>query len=86
MTSYRLVLDAKRRPTLPAQLLRDAELPEAKELVARVVGPGRIVLEDPKAALGRLQAAVAEGKRAKGFDASLESALLESRAEDAERE
>ncbi|MFB9906359.1 hypothetical protein [Allokutzneria oryzae] len=85
MTSYRLVLDAKRRPTLPAQLLRDAELPEAKELVARVIGPGRIVLEDPRAALGRLQAAVAEGKRARKVSASLEAELLETRAQDTER-
>jgi hypothetical protein len=83
VNSYRIVVDSKRRPTLPAQLLREAQLPEVKELVAHVEGPGRIVLEDPGAALGRLQAAIADGKRRRHRSDSLERSLLEDRASDA---
>lgn len=82
MDSYRLVLDNKRRPTLPAQLLRDAQVPEVKELVAHVEGPGRIVLEDPHAALARLQTAIAEGKRRRNRTDNLEQSLLDDRAAD----
>jgi hypothetical protein len=81
-TSYRLVLDSKRRPTLPAQLLREAELSGAREFVAHVEGPGRIVLEDPKAALTRLQTAVAAGKQRRHRGDSLEQSLLDDRAAD----
>ncbi len=59
-TSYRVRLDSRRRPTLPAALLDEAGIDDAgAELIARVDGPGRVVLEDPLALLREVQAAIA---------------------------
>lgn len=80
---YRVSLDSKRRPTLPAKLLAEAELPDVRELVARVDGPGRIVLEDPNAALSRLQSSIRAGKRGLRTQESLADSLLADRAVDA---
>lgn len=60
VASYRVRLDSRRRPTLPAALLEEAEIGDGEvELVARVDGPGRVVLEDPLAQLRDLQTSVA---------------------------
>lgn len=56
IAEFHVHLDAKRRPTLPARVLREAELTGARELVVRADGPGRIVLEDSDAMLRDLQA------------------------------
>lgn len=52
------------------------------DLIARVEGPGRIVLEDAATVLARLQAAVAAGKAAAGITHSLAEELLAERAAD----
>lgn len=58
--SYRVHLDDRRRPTLPAALLLEAGIDaNIQELVARSDGPGRMILEDPLAQLLALQDAVA---------------------------
>lgn len=44
---YRVRMDGKRRPTLPAALLDEAGIDPAHELVAYADGHGRVVLEDP---------------------------------------
>ena len=80
--AFRVTLDGKRRPTLPAALLDDAGVDATRVLIARVDGPGRIVLEDPAVALAAFQAQVAEGKRARGFDGDLADDLLTHRAAD----
>ncbi|SHE69824.1 hypothetical protein [Streptoalloteichus hindustanus] len=82
MSTYRLVLDSERRPALPAPLLTEARLDDARELVAYAAGPGRIVLEDPRAALTRLQSAVAEGKRRRRRADDLETFLFAGRSAD----
>ncbi|WP_189058394.1 hypothetical protein [Longimycelium tulufanense] len=82
MATYRLVLDSKRRPTLPARLLAEAGLTEVTELVARVDTPGRILLEDPRAALRRLRTAVSEGKRRRHRNERLETSLFADRSAD----
>lgn len=60
-TSYRVRLDSRRRPTLPAALLDEAGIDddEGTELIGRVEGPGRVVLEDPFALLRGVQATIA---------------------------
>ncbi len=59
-TSYRVRLDSRRRPTLPTALLDEAGIDDKSvELVARVEGPGRIVLENPLSLLREVQAAIA---------------------------
>lgn len=59
-TSYRVRLDSRRRPTLPTALLAAAGIDDAgAELIARVEGPGRVVLEDPLALLREVQATIA---------------------------
>lgn len=59
-TSYRVRLDSRRRPTLPAALLDEAGIDDGGvELVARAEGPGRIVLENPLSLLREVQAAIA---------------------------
>lgn len=81
---YRVPLDAKRRPTLPAALLVEAGIDPTHELVARADGPGRVVLEDPLTVLAGFQAAVAEGKRAQGSPSDcLADDLLADRSCDA---
>ncbi|MCP2258076.1 hypothetical protein LX15_001763 [Streptoalloteichus tenebrarius] len=84
--TYRLALGSDRRPSLPDALLDEAGLPAAGELVAYVAGPGRIVLEAPGAALARLRAAVAEGKRRRRRADDLETSLFTDRSADASRE
>jgi bifunctional DNA-binding transcriptional regulator/antitoxin component of YhaV-PrlF toxin-antitoxin module len=60
--SFNVSVDDKRRPTLPAALVREAGVEGVRELVARVDGPGRIVLEDPATLLSAFQAKVARGR------------------------
>lgn len=60
----RLKLDAKRRPTIPTSVLDAAGVGPGEDLVARVEGPGRIVLESTGSVLAQLQRAVAEGMAA----------------------
>lgn len=63
MTSYSVRLDGRRRPTLPLALLEEAGIATGPhELIARVEGPGRVVLEDPTALLAALQKTVAASK------------------------
>lgn len=79
---YRVRIDAKRRPTLPAALLDEAQIDATHELVAHADGLGRIVLEDPLAVLAAFQDDVLAGKTAMGNDTSLVSDLLADRAGD----
>lgn len=81
-TSYRVRVDAKRRPTLPAAVLATAGLADSRELVVRADGPGRLVLEDPTILLAEFQSAVARGKAAAGFQGSLAEDLVADRAAD----
>lgn len=83
-TAYRVHVDAKRRPTLPAAVLTDAGLSASRDLVVRADGRGRIILEDPTVLLSEFQTAVARGKNAAGFVGSLVSDLVADRAVDAE--
>lgn len=83
MTSYPVRLDGRRRPTLPSALLEEAGImADSQELVARVDGPGRVVLEDPTALLGALQKSVAAHKRKRHIPGSLVDHLLEGRRDD----
>jgi len=78
---YRVHLDAKRRPTLPADLLKAAGLTGVTNLVARVDGPGRIVLEDPGAMLAELQHRLASSLAEVGdAPGSVVDSLLANRA------
>jgi bifunctional DNA-binding transcriptional regulator/antitoxin component of YhaV-PrlF toxin-antitoxin module len=81
---YRVRVDAKRRPTLPAAVLAAAGVTDSRELVVRADGPGRLVLEDPAILLAEFQAAVARGKAAVGFVGSLAEDLGADRAADAD--
>lgn len=83
MTSYPVRLDARRRPTLPSALLEEAGIrADSQELVARVDGPGRVVLEDPAALLASLQASAVAKKPARNIRGSLVDHLLEDRRND----
>lgn len=83
LTSYPVRLDARRRPTLPSALLEEAGIMAgSQELVARVDGPGRVVLEDPTALLGALQKSVAAHKRERHIRGSLVDRLLDDRRDD----
>ena len=79
---YRVILDAKRRPTLPTALLEEAGIDPTSELVAHTDRKGRIILEDPLEMLAAFQAAVAEGVAKSGFSGSLVDDLLADRAAD----
>ncbi|PWJ54916.1 hypothetical protein SAMN06264364_105125 [Quadrisphaera granulorum] len=57
-------LDSRRRPTIPAALLDAAGVEAGEGMVARVEGPGRIVLESTGSVLSKLQRAVTEGMAA----------------------
>jgi DNA-binding transcriptional regulator/RsmH inhibitor MraZ len=81
--TYRVRMDAKRRPTLPASLLHEAGIEPDHELVAWSDGHGRVVLEDPLVMLAAFQSAVAKGKREVGFTGSLVDDLFADRAADA---
>jgi bifunctional DNA-binding transcriptional regulator/antitoxin component of YhaV-PrlF toxin-antitoxin module len=81
VAAFRVHLDSKRRPTLPARLLQDAGLVGVDELVARADGPGRIVLEDPDAMLRALQDRLA-GALGDESAASVVDSLLGDRATD----
>lgn len=80
--SFRLRLDEKRRPTLPQSLLDAAGMEPGQDLVARVEGPGRIVLEGAATVLARLQETVRAGKHARGSSVSLADEFLADRAAD----
>lgn len=82
LTSYPVRLDARRRPTLPSALLEEAGIADSQELVARVDGPGRVVLEDPAALLASLQASVLAKKSTRNIRGSLIDHLLEERRND----
>lgn len=81
-TGYRVRVDGKRRPTLPAALFTESGIDPTHELVAHADGHGRILLEDPMAVLAGFQADVAEGLRNSGQTRSLVDDLLEDRAAD----
>lgn len=84
VSSYRVRLDNRRRPTLPAALLKEAEIDgEGTELIARVEGTGRVVLEDPMALLRDLQDEVAAEMARNHDDADLAMELIEERRLDA---
>lgn len=85
MLSARVRLDARRRPTLPRELLEAAGVGREEEWVARVEGPGRIVLESTATVLAALQAAVAASRTARtaptmGEDSSGSADVDEDRA------
>jgi hypothetical protein len=83
LTTYRVHLDDRRRPTLPPALLAEAGIaPGAHEMIARVDGRGRVVLEDPMTLLLALQDEVADGKARLGIDVDLVDDLLDDRASD----
>ena len=82
-TSYPVRLDERRRPTLPTALLQEAGISaDVHELVARVDGPGRLVLEDPSTLLLNLQKNVAKSKIELGIHGSLVDQLLDDRMND----
>lgn len=80
---FRVHLDAKRRPTLPARLLDEAGVAGERDLIARVDAPGRIILEDPALALSELQDRVAAQLDAMGQSTSelIESLLADRDAD-----
>jgi hypothetical protein len=81
--SYRVHLDDRRRPTLPAALLFEAGIEaNVHELVARSDGPGRVVLEDPLAQLMALQELVALETSARDATRDLALELIEERRAD----
>lgn len=80
--TFRVKVDAKRRPTLPQSLLDAAGVGDGQDLIAHLEAPGRIVLEGPATVLARLQAAVRAGKDERGITASLADELLAERATD----
>ncbi len=80
---YRVHVDAKRRPTLPAALLAEANIDPSHDLVAHADGLGRIVLEDPLAVLAAFQDDVLAGKAEQGIDTCLVEDLLADRVADA---
>jgi bifunctional DNA-binding transcriptional regulator/antitoxin component of YhaV-PrlF toxin-antitoxin module len=80
--SFNVSVDDKRRPTLPAALVREAGVEGVRELVARVDGPGRIVLEDPATLLAAFQAKVAQGRAGAGGGVSMADRLAADRAAD----
>jgi bifunctional DNA-binding transcriptional regulator/antitoxin component of YhaV-PrlF toxin-antitoxin module len=83
VSTFRVRLDTKRRPTLPARLLEDAGLAGVEELVARADGCGRIVLEDPAAMLSALQDRLAAALETLGESSeSIVDSLLADRAAD----
>ena len=75
-------LGAQGRLVLPASLRRALSLSAGDALVARVEGPGRIVLERHSAALARLQDRFAQtrGKR------DLAASLIADRRSEAQRD
>lgn len=82
-TSYSVRLDNRRRPTLPLALLEEAGIEVGDhELVARADGPGRVVIEDPRALLAALQESLATKKRARNISGSLVDHLLQDRRDD----
>ena len=82
-TSYPVRLDDRRRPTLPSALLEEAGIAMGpRDLIARVDGRGRIVLEDPTALLADLQKTVAASKIERKIHSSLVDRLLEDRQND----
>lgn len=82
-TSYPVRLDDRRRPTLPLALLEEAGIATGPhELIARVEGPGRVVLEDPTALLAALQKTVVASKLERNIRGSLIDHLLEERQND----
>lgn len=80
--TFRVKVDAKRRPTLPQSLLDAAGVGPGQELIAHLDATGRIVLEGPATVLARLQDAVRAGKDAHGVTASLADELLADRGQD----
>ncbi|CAA9412896.1 MAG: hypothetical protein AVDCRST_MAG35-1538 [uncultured Quadrisphaera sp.] len=78
-TTYPITLDARRRPTLPAELLAESGLDPRDELVA-YAEEGRIVLSTRAALVARVQRVFGEASALRGVDGA---ALLQAqRAED----
>lgn len=71
LPSSHLKIDSKRRAVLSPAVLAAAELAPGADLVARVEGPGRIVLESLDTVLARVQEAVRCGKAAAAREAFL---------------
>lgn len=81
--AFRLNLDQRRRPTLPASLLEEAGISaETNSLIGYSDRKGRIVIEDPMAALEELGEQVLAGMRERGNTLSLLDDLLQERASD----
>lgn len=81
--SFKLNLDDRHRSTLPAGLLEEAGIDSSSTvLVAYSDKKGRIVLEDPDAALRALREQIAAGMAELGFSGPLEDQLYKNRAED----
>ncbi len=81
--SFQLNLDQRRRPTLPASLLDEAGISaETTSLVGYSDRRGRIIIEDPMAALEELGEMVVAGMRERGNTLSLLDDLLQERASD----
>lgn len=81
--SFKLKLDDRRRPTLPANLLKEAGIDGTLTvLVAYSDKKGRIILEDPDAALNSLREQIAAGMTDSGFSGPIEDQLYLNRAED----
>lgn len=74
--SFQLNLDERRRPTLPADLLKEAGIAvSVPMLVAHVEGAGRIVLEDPLTYLDALGARVNQEMKDMSITHTLEEDL-----------
>jgi bifunctional DNA-binding transcriptional regulator/antitoxin component of YhaV-PrlF toxin-antitoxin module len=80
--AWPLRLDAKRRSTLPVELLEEAHIEVTDQLLAHVEEEGRIVLETREAVRRRLQQRFAEGRRRTGAKRSPVDELLAERAAD----
>jgi bifunctional DNA-binding transcriptional regulator/antitoxin component of YhaV-PrlF toxin-antitoxin module len=78
----RVRLDDKRRTTFPTPLLAAAGVGPGADLVARVEGPGRIVLETSASVVARMQEMVRAAKAERGVTGSLADELLAERAAD----
>lgn len=66
INSYKVSMDAKRRPTFPAALLEEQGIDPSHELVLRPGGPGQIIVEDPFAAFAAFQDDIAVELAARG--------------------
>lgn len=79
VAGFPVSLDAKRRPTLPAELLRDAHIQAGDELRAFPGGEGIIVLCNRDAVLSQVRESIRAGFDAPVTEGAVERFLAERR-------